>query len=434
MISFRRHVSVGVQFLLAIVLVSLLVGVVLDQPVLLSYVETGSMAPTMDPGDGFIAVPAALSGGIDSGDVIVFDAQEIEGGGLTTHRVVGSTEQGYITQGDANQFADQDGDEPPVQDAQIVATAVMVGDEVVVIPQLGTAVMSLQSGLDSVQQRLAVAFGVRWLQGTGGLTTILFGLSVVAFLLEWVVSDPDRRDRTRELHRDDGTSTRTVLIVCAGLVVLAATAAMVAPGGTHEYGVVSAQFESERPTVIQQGTSEQLPYPTANNGFVPVYTYLESNTDTVDVAADTEGAGHDSDTESQNAEAGTEGSNVEAGTEGSNVEVAASSTDGSSHVGPTYVAPRSEAELTVILHAPPETGYYPMYVQERRYLAVLPAAIVDDLYRIHPWLPILAINGLIGGGIVAIGLVLVRGRRRLRHRQRETPRSVTGRLREVLYE
>jgi signal peptidase len=81
------------------------------------------MEPTLEPGDGFVAVPAELAGPIDDGDVIVFEAETIQGGGLTTHRVVDETDRGFITRGDANPFTDQDDSEPPVKRAQVVAKA-----------------------------------------------------------------------------------------------------------------------------------------------------------------------------------------------------------------------------------------------------------------------------------------------------------------------
>jgi len=139
----------------------------------------------LSPGDGFIAIPAPIAGGIGVGDVVTFDAQEIEGGGLTTHRVVEETERGYVTRGDNNPFTDQDGGEPVVQEADIVAKALTVGGGVVVIPHLGTVAMGFQSALDSVQTWLAVTFGVRSLQGTQGLAYIFFGLSAVAYAVDW---------------------------------------------------------------------------------------------------------------------------------------------------------------------------------------------------------------------------------------------------------
>lgn len=98
-----------------IVLISFIFGSLFGQPVLLSYVETGNMEPTMAPSEGFVALPPGVTGETEVGDVIVFQAEEIQGGGLTTHRVVGETEQGFITKGDANPFVNQDDQGPPIK-------------------------------------------------------------------------------------------------------------------------------------------------------------------------------------------------------------------------------------------------------------------------------------------------------------------------------
>lgn len=92
--SVRRVLTLGIELLVVLVVVSLVAGQILGYPVLLSYVETGSMAPTMEPGDGFVAVPEPVAGEVEEGDVVTFRAEEIQGGGLTTHRVVGETERG----------------------------------------------------------------------------------------------------------------------------------------------------------------------------------------------------------------------------------------------------------------------------------------------------------------------------------------------------
>lgn len=135
-----RKTGVALLQLTALLIVLLLIlGSVLGQPVLVGYVETGSMSPTLEPGDGFIAVPTQLDSSIEEGDVVVFQAEEVQGGGLTTHRVVNKAERGFITKGDANPFTDQGNDEPPVKRAQIVATALQVNGNVVVIPSLGTS-------------------------------------------------------------------------------------------------------------------------------------------------------------------------------------------------------------------------------------------------------------------------------------------------------
>ncbi|WP_049911087.1 signal peptidase I [Halorubrum lipolyticum] len=384
--SLKRTLSVTLQVAAVLVVASLVVGQYLGQPVLLSYVETGSMQPVLSPGDGFVAIPAPLAGGIGVGDVVTFDAQEIEGGGLTTHRVVEETERGYVTRGDNNPFTDQDGGEPVVQDADIVAKALTVGGSVVVIPHLGTAAMGIQSALDAAQTWLAVTFGVRSLQGTQGLAYLLFGLSAVAYVVDWYLDTGSRETRERDRSRDDGTSVFAIVAVLALVLMATATAAMVVPGGSQEYGVVSAEFESDNPTVIERGTSQELEYVVPNAGLVPVYAYVTPQSPGVDV-------------------------------------------------DPRRVAvgSRGEASTTVTLTAPDETGYYRLFVVEHRYLAVLPPGVIDDLYGVHPWAPLVAINGLLGGGIVGLGLLLLRGEpARIRSREsRAKPPLYRRVLREI---
>ena len=384
--SLKRTLSVTLQVAAVLVVASLIVGQYLGQPVLLSYVETGSMQPVLNPGDGFIAIPAPLAGGIGVGDVVTFDAQEIEGGGLTTHRVVEETERGYVTRGDNNPFTDQDGGEPVVQDADVVAKALTVGGSVVVIPHLGTVAMGFQSALDSAQTWLAVTFGVRSLQGTQGLAYILFGLSTVAYAVDWYLDSGRRETRTRDRSRDDGTSVFAIVGVLALVLMATATAAMVVPAGTQEYGVVSAEFESENPTVIERGTSQELEYVVPNAGLVPVYAYVTPQSPGVDVDPQR-----------------------------------------------VAVGGRGEASTTVTLTAPDETGYYRLFVAEHRYLAVLPASVIDELYGVHPWAPLVAINGLLGGGIVGLGALLLRGEpARIRSREsRAKPPLYRRVLREI---
>ncbi|MGM0448407.1 MAG: signal peptidase I [Methanobacteriota archaeon] len=383
--SIKRTLSVALQAAAVLVVVSLVVGQLLGQPILLSYVETGSMQPTLNPGDGFVAIPAQIAGGIGSGDVVTFDAQEIQGGGLTTHRVVEETERGYVTQGDNNPFTDQDGGEPVVQDADVAAKALQIGGSVVVIPHLGTVAMGFQSALDAVQTQLAVTFGVRSLQGTQGLAYVIFGLSVVAYAVDWYLNAGSRDRDSRDRSRDDGTSVFAILGVLALVLMATATAAMVVPGGTQEYGVVSAEFESENPTVIESGTSQELEYVVPNAGLVPVYAYVTPASPGVDVDPQR-----------------------------------------------LAVGSRGEASTTVTLSAPDETGYYRLFVVEHRYLAVLPPGVVDELYGVHPWAPLVAINGLLGGGIVGLGLLLLRGEpARIRSRDsRERPPLYKRLLRE----
>ncbi|SNR32076.1 signal peptidase I [Halorubrum vacuolatum] len=156
----RRVVADVFAVIALIVVIALVIGQLTGQPVLLGYVTSESMSPTLEAGDGFIAVPAFAAGEIRSGDVVVFDAVELQGGGLTTHRVVEVTDEGYVTRGDNNPFRDQEGDEPLVTDDRIVATALQVNGQVVRIPGFGTGIETVTGAAESAQLTAATALGV----------------------------------------------------------------------------------------------------------------------------------------------------------------------------------------------------------------------------------------------------------------------------------
>jgi signal peptidase len=371
--SIRRYAARAAEAVLAVVLLSLLAGAALGQPVLLSFVETGSMAPTMEPGDGFIAVPAPVAGEVEEGDVVTFDAQQLNGGGLTTHRVVGETERGYVTRGDANPFTDQDGSEPPVTDGQVVAVALQVDGEVVVVPELGTAVEAIGGTMDTVQRTLATTFGSRTFLGSQGLALLVAGAGALVLLGGALTDDGGRRSREggRDRSRDRaGVYDGLTLAVALALVVgLSAAGTMVALSGTQEYGLVSAEFESDSPTTVPVGERSNLTYPTLNGGQLPVVAFYEPASENVGVAP--------------------ERIRLDRG---------------------------EQRNVTVTLQAPPETGYYPQYVTEYRYFAVLPVGVIAWLYGVHPWVPLVATSGVLALPFLLVGVLALRGTVRTRRR------------------
>ncbi|ELY84025.1 peptidase S26B, signal peptidase [Natrinema altunense JCM 12890] len=310
------------------------------------------MEPTIDTGDGFVAIPSELTDDPEPGDVIVFEATNIQGGGLTTHRVVEETSQGYVTRGDANPFTDQDSGEPHVRDAQLVAEGWQVNGEVVTVPLLGTTVMTAGETIERVGTRL----GVSESGDASALALPILGLSIVLYAVETV-----RERRSPSLESGgigDGRGTgdgwidpRLLAVGFALLIVLAAAAAMIVPAGTQSYDVISAEFESDRPLVIERGTTDEVPYSIANGGIVPTRSYVESGDENVRLEPER-----------------------------------------------ATVGPRGETTVAVSITAPDETGHYPTYVTEYRYLYVLPAPVIDALYECHPWLPFATIVSLLGGG------------------------------------
>ncbi|QSX00381.1 signal peptidase I [Haloterrigena alkaliphila] len=362
----KRALGLGV----ALVVVLLLVGQLLGQPILLGYVATGSMEPALEAGDGFVAIPSVAAGEVEEGDVVVFEARELHGGGLTTHRVVGETDEGYVTKGDANPFTDQDGGEPHVTKGQIVATALQVNGDVVTIPGLGTAVMGIQSVAKSAYGTIAPVFGLTTTAGSEGIGALLVALGVALLgfgaLLERV--GPGRRETHRSRSRENVIAFWTALGLVLLVFVTFATAAMVIPSGTTEYGLVSTNSPTDDPQVLAPGETGELERTVDNTGYLPIVTVHEVRSNNVAVEP-----------------------------------------------GSQTVGIRSSGTATVSLTAPEATGEYTRHVGEYRYLTVLPPSVLVSLHGLHPLAAIAAVNGVIVGLAVAI-VLLVFGHTDLRFR------------------
>lgn len=130
----RRQAAVVVVLLLGLLLVAPTAS-----PLRVGYVTSESMAPTLEPTDGYVAVPA---GDVGAGDVVVYWSPVR--GEYVTHRVVGEADGGYLTRGDNNPQTDQASGYPPVPRSAVVAKVLTVGGGPVVIPGLGAVVPAIQ--------------------------------------------------------------------------------------------------------------------------------------------------------------------------------------------------------------------------------------------------------------------------------------------------
>jgi signal peptidase len=388
--NLRSLAGSGLTIVLVVLVVAMLIGQLLGQPIVLGFVVTGSMnaePANMAPGDGFIAIPPSLAGDVGEGDVVTFEAQELQGGGLTTHRIVGETEQGYITRGDANPFTDQDGPEPPVQESQIVAVALQIDGNVVVIPRIGVVVLALQDAFSAAASALSGIPGLGGLaDGNIGSSMVLVGVLLLVYSLgaeavsgDQTHSDRDRDDRSWDRH--DETSAVLILVVILLLITVPATASMVLPSGTTDITIVSSQTPSSNPTVIERGSSIEYTYNFTNDGIIP-------RIGVVDAASP-------------------------------GVEVADSS----------LVAPRGgTATTTVTLHAPNETGAYVRSISEWQYVQLLPAPLILSLHTIHPFVAVAAINGVIIAVVTTVYVMII-GLDPFRFRSRDRGISLRDRLR-----
>lgn len=364
---------------LVVIFVALILGQVFGQPVLLAYVETGSMEPAIDAGDGFVAIPSAVTGPPQEGDIVTFRAEEIEGGGLTTHRIVGETEEGYITRGDANPFTDQDGDEPPVTEDQIVARALQIGDTPVTIPYLGVAIETGQSAIFAAVSAVLGALGIDAdvSPGTVGMGT--FGLGLVLFMLSFRPQGETgpERDTTRSVGEDTSIDGRRVAAILLIIVLVPANAAMVLPAGMTQLTIDGDEVaETEGVTA---GDPVEAEFDARNDGLITLLLVFEPTDE--DVSMEPEAAG------------------IPAGQQSTATVIAP--------------APEPGVERTVV-------------IREYRYLVVLPEGVIVGLHEIHPLVALGAINLLIAGGFVGFvgGLI---GFREVRFR--ETSRDVPLRVR-----
>lgn len=383
----RKVAEYTLGIILTMIVISLIFSYLIGQPALLTFVETGSMEPTLNAGDGFIAIPAAIAGDVGVGTVVVFQSEHVHGGDLTTHRIVDERAGGYVTQGDNNPFTDQSRGEPPVSDGQIKAVALQLNGEVVRIPHLGTGVQAANTGMSRVESNVASLFGYRTL-GSEQLAILLFSFGIIFYGLSFLWNGDANRKRatlrTRDTNRAGVFSTTTIIAVFTLILVLATTLAMVMPAGPTTIGIVSADSDPDRPDVIQAGGSSELNLSLYNGGFIPTKSYIEPASDGVEVDQ-----------------------------------------------SEITVSRNESANVTLTLHAPPELGYYQRSVQEYRYLLLLPESVLDTAYHIHPWLPYVLINGLVGSVVIIIGGVLSLGSSgtvRLRTRTRSGRSTVWSRI------
>jgi len=373
-VSVRAAAKGVAEALLIVALVSLLLGQALGQPILLGYVTTDSMEPEISAGDGFVVLPTAVTDDAAEGDVVVFEAQRLNGGGLTTHRVVDRTTEGYVTKGDNNPFTDQDGPEPPVSDQQIRAKALQVGGSVVTIPHLGTAVDGARGVVTGIVGPTTPGDSV------GGIL-VLSG--AVLFIVAGLTGSKER-PQTRARTRPNVLDRRLLFGLLLLLVVVPTTAAMMVPSGTMEYAVLGAEQTEDDPLIVEPGGETTVEHRTKNDGMVSTVVVVEPASDGVSVA------------------------------------------DGRSTV------PSGSATTTnVTLQGPASEGVAYRKMTERRYIALLPAGVLEQLHDVHPLAAIAAVNAVVVAGVtLLVGLAV--GLRDQRLRSIGGERSVTDRLRRRL--
>lgn len=327
-----------------------------------SYVETDSMEPQLEPGDGFIGIPKPLAGDITSGDVITFRAQSVGGGGLTTHRVVAETEEGYITKGDNNPFTDQEADagEPPVTEAQIELVVLQLSDTIIKIPNIG-AVVEITTGI------LSTAIGILGLSNitatNPGIIVATVGLVLIILAVLYdIATDNKIRSTTRSVRRNNAIDSRIILLLILIIASLPILSISLLPSGTDQMQILSTERpQPDDPSRIQAGSYADSTMDLQNGQPIPMVIIVESNSDSLIIE--------------DSVLAAKQGEMVS-----TEFRIWAPETTGS------YVRARSVA-------------YYPH---------VLPASVISFLHQIHPVVALFVTTGVILSPI-AIGFSVVVG-------------------------
>lgn len=335
---------------------------VMGQPALL-YVDSSSMSPTIEKGDGFVAVPYMVSDDVSEDDIIVFESLELDGGGTTTHRVVGESDNGFITKGDNNPFTDQDADEPPVTETRIKSVVLQINDDPVTIPNLGLVVNIGSNIFGSISGFI----GLDSLSITNTVS-IIFG---VLLLIYGVFPSSSKRNK----NRDNTSKSRNALLIIIVFVLVALVPmnyTMLMSSGTYQYEIISSEQPNENPMIIEKGEKSDVTYSVKNTGLVPTIIYINEINENIEYKNDY-----------------------------------------------IYIPPRSGKNVTIETKAPDETGNYYMSIKENRYICILPPFMITYLHNIHPILVFGLINSVVGSLCVLLCLVTVgSGKLRLRSKNR----------------
>lgn len=138
---YTGYISTALSIAVLVFAVSVLFGTFLDRPVLVSYVLSNSMEPTLSEGDIIFINPFVFNPG--KNDVIIFKS----GKDYVVHRIMAVTQSGFITKGDNNIATDQLNGKPNVKKEDIAGKIMVIGSWAVAIPHAGEYLKTLSTAI-----------------------------------------------------------------------------------------------------------------------------------------------------------------------------------------------------------------------------------------------------------------------------------------------
>lgn len=357
--DFRSAFGTLATILLVLIAIFVVGSQLFGFPAPISYVATDSMEPQLEPGDGFIGIPKPLAGDVSEGDVITFQAQTVGGGGLTTHRIVDETPQGYITKGDNNPFTDPATGEPPVTEAQIELVVLQLNGKIVVIPNVGDVASSIQSGINTGIEGIGVG-GIS--AGNPGIVVALLGLVLVigGGIYDAVVGDTGRTT-SRSTQRRGVIDSRLLLLAVLLVVSLPLLSITALPSGTDELGILSSErAHPDDPSIIKAGSFSEANTSVENDEMFPMVVIVEPKTSGISFSEQV-----------------------------------------------LTVPPGGSSLTTARIYAPSETGPVTRVRSVTFYLHVLPAGLIGALHSLHPIIARLATMSVILAPVVVVYWLLI---------------------------
>ncbi|MHC1598995.1 MAG: signal peptidase I [Candidatus Methanofastidiosia archaeon] len=247
----------------------------LQYPVGMSYVETSSMEPQLKEGDGFFIIPSQLVSSFSVGDVVVFNAENYPYKFLT-HRIVGETPQGFITQGDNNTFTDQGGTyvEPYVKHEQIVGKVLQFNGNIVTIPYFGTIIFSLSNFLSSLSTKLFLFIGVS--SGSDRLGQLIVGFGLLSFIA--IVTDllslKKKKPKYNRETKNEAKSQHTIYLFFIIFIVFATTVSVMSMSQSNKVDLIATEGSTNTRAVHLGDTVEQF-LDITNRGFLPIHVFVQ---------------------------------------------------------------------------------------------------------------------------------------------------------------
>jgi len=257
----RKLVDIFAVTLLIVMLVITLSGFILSHIPLVAYVVTDSMEPTMKVSDVFFIVPKLLAGKPNIGDIVVLEYPNNPN--IVVHRIVGITEQGYITQGDKSPFSDQQGGYPFAKEEMIIGKVFYLFNKPLLIPKIG-APLSFLSFL--------LAKNLFWVAvGMGGL-----GILSLKF------SQP--KHTIKRKNKKPTFKVKHLYFVCLFILASSSIFMMVTKTGVSkiDYLTSEAALEDDLHAVLP-GSNIKREAILENNGFLPLYVMVQTENSNIHI-------------------------------------------------------------------------------------------------------------------------------------------------------